>query len=177
LDDNNPNTIEDLNWVPLGAPGNDPNSTTDDFTPPFPAYSSGHASMGGAIFRAVELFYGTNNFSLADASVPGDANSAQYTLHSIEPGGGGSRSYSSFTQVGPVGPGLENSPEGENTMSRIYLGVHWRMDQEDSQALGRAVANYVAANYFQAVPEPGTLVLTLLGVLAMALSKRRSRII
>jgi hypothetical protein len=177
LDDNNPNTIEDLNWVPLGAPGNDPNSTTDDFTPPFPAYSSGHASMGGAIFRAVELFYGTNNFSLADASVPGDANSAQYTLHSIEPGGGGSRSYSSFTQVGPVGPGLENSPEGENTMTRIYLGVHWRMDQEDSQALGRAVANYVAANYFQAVPEPGTLVLTLLGVLAMALSKRRSRII
>ena len=42
-------------------------------------------------------------------------------------------------------------------MSRVYLGVHWRMDQEDGQALGRAVAEYVAANYFQAVPEPGTV--------------------
>ena len=67
--------------------------------------------------------------------------------------------YVRFTQDGPLGPNLENSPEGENSMSRIYLGVHWRMDQEDGQALGRAVAQYVATNYFQAVPEPGTSVL------------------
>ena len=32
-------------------------------------------------------------------------------------------------------------------MSRIYLGVHWRMDQEDGQALGLAVAQYVAAEF------------------------------
>jgi hypothetical protein len=50
------------------------------------------------------------------------------------------------------------------------------MDQEDSQALGRAVANYVAANYFQAVPEPGTVLLTILGAVAMALPTRRNRV-
>ncbi len=126
--------------------------------------------MGGAIFKSLELFYGTNDFIIADAAIGVDPVTAVYTLLSTEPGGGGSRDYERFTQVGPLGPGLENSPEGENSMSRIYLGVHWRMDQEDGQALGRAVAEYVAANYFQAVPEPGSLGLAamLLGILPLA---------
>jgi hypothetical protein len=174
--DGNPNTTGDPNWEYLGAPGNDPNSATDDFTPPFPAYTSGHATMGGAIFKSLEHFYGTNNFNIADALRGADPVTTQYTLHSTEAGGGGSRDYVRFTQVGPFGPGLENSPEGENSMSRIYLGVHWRMDQEDAQAIGRAVADYVAARYFQAVPEPGTLALALLGAVAMVMPKRRNRV-
>jgi hypothetical protein len=173
-DDGNPDTAADPNWAYLGAPGPDHNSATDDFTPPFPAYTSGHATMGGAIFKAVELFYGTNDFAVADNSVGNDPVTGEYTLHSIEEGSGGSRNYTHFTQVGPIGPGLENSPEGENSMSRIYLGIHWRMDQEDGQALGRAVAQYVADNYFQAVPEPGTLALVMLGS-AMGLFVRRER--
>ena len=105
----------------------------------------------------MELFYGTNDFAAADASIGVDPVTGQYTLHSTEPGGGVVRDYYvRFTQDGPLGPGLENSPEGENSMSRVYLGVHWRMDQEDGQALGRAVAQYVAANFFQAVPEPSS---------------------
>jgi hypothetical protein len=172
--DGNPDTTADPTWAYLGAPGDDPNSATDDFTPPFPAYTSGHATMGGAIFKTLELFYGTNNFNVADASIGADPVTGTYTLHSSEPGGGGARDYVRFTQVGPFGPGLENSPEGENSMSRIYLGVHWRMDQEDAQAIGRAVADYVAAHYFQAVPEPGTGVLVLLGI-AIGLVVRRAR--
>ena len=42
-------------WEYLGAPGNDPGSATDDFTPPFPAYVSGHATMGGAIFKSLGI--------------------------------------------------------------------------------------------------------------------------
>jgi hypothetical protein len=174
--DGNPNTTGDPTWAYLGAPGNDPNSATDDFTPPFPAYTSGHATMGGAIFKSLEHFYGTNNFNIADALRGADPVTTQYTLHSTEPGGGGSRNFEHFTQIGPIGPGLENSPEGENSMSRIYMGVHWRMDQEDGQEIGRAVADYVASHYFQAVPEPGTLLLTLLGAVAMALPHRRNRV-
>lgn len=79
-DDGNPATIEDLNWVPLGAPGADPNATADDFTPPFPAYTSGHATMGGAIYRSLELYYGTNDFSVADALIGADAVTDEYTL-------------------------------------------------------------------------------------------------
>jgi hypothetical protein len=171
--DGNPNTTADIYWEYLGAPGNDPGSATDDFTPPFPAYVSGHATMGGAIFKSLELFYGTNDFSVADASIGVDPVTGQYTLHSSEPGGGLPRDYVRFTQDGPLGPNLENSPEGENSMSRVYLGVHWRMDQEDGQALGRAVAEYVAENFFQAVPEPAALPLALSAFVAAAWRRRR----
>ena len=170
--DGNPNTTGDANWEYLGAPGNDPNSTADDFTPPFPAYVSGHATMGGAIFKSLELFYGTNDFSAADASIGLDPVTGLYTLTSSEPGSGDPRDYVRFTQVGDIGPGMENSPEGENSMSRIYLGVHWRMDQEDGQALGRAVAEYVAANYFQAVPEPAAFALAAFALLGGASLRR-----
>ena len=173
-DDGNPNTQADLAWEYLGAPGGDHNSASDDFTPPFPSYISGHATMGGAIFKALELFYGTNDFAAADASIGADPVSAQYTLHSSEPGSGFVRDYYvRFTQDGPIGPGLENSPEGENSMSRVYLGVHWRIDQEDGQALGRAVAQFVAANHFQAVPEPGTFALCGLAVCFTTAASRR----
>jgi hypothetical protein len=174
--DGNPNTTADPNWEYLGAPGGDHGSATDDFTPPFPAYTSGHATMGGAIYRSLQNFYGTNDFATADAAIGVDPVTGQYTLHSIETGGGGARNYVSFTQSGPIGPGLENSPEGENSMSRVYLGVHWRMDQEDGQALGRAVADYVAANHFQAVPEPGTLALSACGLAGIAWAAIRRRI-
>jgi hypothetical protein len=172
--DGNPDTIADPTWEYLGAPGDDPNSTTDDFTPPFPAYISGHATMGGAIFKSLELFYGTNDFSAADASIGVDPVTGEYTLTSTEPGSGPPRDNVRFTQVGGLGPGLENSPEGENSMSRIYLGVHWRMDQEDGQALGRTVAEFVAGHYFQAVPEPSAAVLAFVSVICgMSLRRRR----
>jgi membrane-associated phospholipid phosphatase len=172
-DDGNLDTTADPAWEYLGAPGNNPAGTSDDFTPPFPAYVSGHATMGGAIFKTLELFYGTNNFGAADAAIGADAVTSEYTLHSSEPGGGGARNYVRFTQDGPLGPGNENSPEGENSMSRVYLGVHWRMDQEDGQALGRAVAEFVAANFFQAVPEPSALALGVIGLTSLVRLGRR----
>jgi hypothetical protein len=172
MDDDNPATVEDPNWEYLGAPGFDPNSAADDFTPPFPAYTSGHATMGGAIFKALELFYGTNDFSVADASIGNDPVTAQYTLASNEAGGGGTRNFVRFTQVGPLGPGLENSPEGENGMSRVYLGVHWLFDQQDGMALGNAIAEYAASHYFQAVPEPSAFALVILAVFALGSTRR-----
>lgn len=58
-------------------------------------------------------------------------------------------------------------------MSRIYLGIHWRMDQKDGQALGRAVSDYVASHYFQPVPEPSTWALLLSGAALVAVSRGR----
>jgi len=172
-DDDNPATVEDPNWAYLGAPGYDPNSAEDDFTPPFPAYTSGHATMGGAIFKALELFYGTNDFSVADAAIGVDAVTTEFVLASNEPGSGGPRNFVRFTQVGPLAPGMENSPEGENGMSRVYLGVHWLFDQQDGMALGNAIAQYAATNYFYAVPEPSSAAIALIAATLGFLNVRR----
>jgi hypothetical protein len=175
MDDDDPNTAEDPTWVYLGAPGWDPNATDDDFTPPFPAYTSGHATMGGAIFKALELFYGTNDFNVADAARGADPVTTQFILESNEPNSGGSRDFVRFTQTVPLTAGTENSPEGENGMSRVYLGVHWLYDQQDGITLGNAIAQYAAGHYFQAVPEPctGSCVL-IAGALVLGVRRRSS---
>lgn len=175
-DDGNPNTVGDVNWQPLGAPGPDPNSTADDFTPPFPSWTSGHGTMGSAMFQALEQFFGTNSFAVA-AAHNGVVSNGTFSLSSDEfaPDGvaGMTRTYSTFMQTGLMAPGTENSPEGENAMSRLYLGVHWIFDQLDGMQLGRNIGAYVSANDFAAVPEPGTVSLALAALAAVASRRRR----
>jgi hypothetical protein len=178
-DDDNMATVEDADWVYLGAPGAFPAESDDDFTPPFPSYTSGHATMGGAVFKAIELFYGTNDFGDADAAYfeLGDAETTEYDLHSNEFGTDGqagiTRRFDKFTQEALLGPGTEDSPEGENGMSRIYLGIHWIFDQVHGMALGNAVAEYAASHYFQPVPEPSAILLGLLASIGGTFARRR----
>jgi hypothetical protein len=128
--DNNPLTEVDPNWIPLGAPGG---GERPDFTPPFPAYVSGHATFGASVFTALKNFYGTDDIS--------------YTLTSGEMPGI-TRSFDSFTEAAV-----------ENGRSRIYMGVHWDFDDIQGRALGDQIANWVAANHFQAIPEPSAIAL------------------
>lgn len=116
--DGNPNTNANLNWRPLGAPGA---GVVPDFTPPFPAYTSGHAGFGAATFRVLANFYGSDNF--------------QFTLESDELPGV-TRNYNSFSQAAE-----------ENGVSRIYLGIHWSFDNTLGQKQGRWVADEVFDNY------------------------------
>lgn len=170
--DGNPNTLQDANWRPLGAPGDDPNSSSDDFTPPFPAWTSGHATMGGALFEMLKQFYGTNEFDAIDGIF---GNNANYTLTSAEPNSGNARQFTTFTQVAPLAVGAEDSPEGENGTSRVYLGIHWMFDQVDGISLGHAVANQVYNNCMTPVPEPSTWALACIGAAAVAWMARRRR--
>jgi hypothetical protein len=48
-------TLADPFWEPIGAPNS--NSGGKDFTPPFPAYPSGHATFGAAVFEVLRLYY------------------------------------------------------------------------------------------------------------------------
>jgi hypothetical protein len=113
-EDGNPDTTADVNWQPLGAPGN--GTTIPNFTPPFPAYVSGHATFGAAAFQAIARFYGTDNMN--------------FTLHSDELPGV-TRSYTSLSQA-----------SAENARSRIYLGIHWNFDDVQGRALGATVGNW-----------------------------------
>lgn len=170
--DGNAATVADPDWQPLGAPGH--GIIGPDFTPPFPAYTSGHATMGGAIFKALELFYGTNNFDAIDGII---GNNPTYTLSSDEPAGGGTRTFSRFTEqdIAALVSNLNSvdSPEGENAISRIFLGIHWIFDGTDGIRLGNAIAQNVFDTRFQAVPEPSTMALVILAAAGIGAWRRR----
>ncbi len=125
--DGNPYTIGDLTWTPLGAPAS--NTLGPNFTPPFPAYPSGHATFGGATFQVLRRFFGTDNiaFTFVSDEWNGVTRDNQGILRPLRP-----RSF----------PNL-STPEEENGQSRIYLGIHWSYDKTSGIAQGRTVGDWV----------------------------------
>ncbi|CAF4123196.1 unnamed protein product, partial [Rotaria magnacalcarata] len=111
----------------LGAPAD---GSGINFTPGFPSYVSGHATFGGAVFGILRLFYGTDIMPFQLQSDEYNGITKDSVTNKIRPVR--TRRYQSFTQA-----------EDENFLSRIYLGVHWRLDQEAGRTMGRQIASYV----------------------------------
>lgn len=132
LGDGNPDTTGDPTFSPLGAPAS--NLTGPNFTPPFPAYPSGHAGFGGALFQILRNFYSTDRvaFTFISDEFNGVTLGNDGNVRPLIP-----RSFESFSQA-----------EEENGQSRIYLGIHWEFDKTEGIAQGRRVANYVFRNAF-----------------------------
>ena len=133
--DGNFATIGDPGFTPLGAPAS--NLTGPNFTPPFPAYPSGHAGFGGALFQTLRNFYRTDDiaFTFTSDEFNGTTVDNAGNVRSLKP-----RSFSSLSEA-----------EEENGQSRIYLGIHWSFDKIRGIAQGRHVANYVFRNAFTPV--------------------------
>ncbi|HYR21539.1 MAG TPA: hypothetical protein VEP30_01265 [Chthoniobacterales bacterium] len=133
--DGNPNTAADSTFMPLGAPAS--NLAGPNFTPPFPAYPSGHAGFGGALFQTFRRFFGTDNiaFTFVSDEFNGVTKDNAGNVRPYMP-----RSFANFSQA-----------EEENGQSRIYLGIHWSFDKTQAIAQGRNVANYVFDHAFTPV--------------------------
>jgi hypothetical protein len=133
--DGNPETTGDETYTPDGAPAS--NLTGPDFSPPFPAYPSGHAGFGGAIFEILRLFYGTDavEFTFTSDEYNGVTEDSMGHIRPLHP-----RSFRSFSAA-----------EEENGQSRIYLGIHWSFDKTQGIAQGRRVARHVWQAAFRPV--------------------------
>jgi membrane-associated phospholipid phosphatase len=90
-------------------------------TPSFPAYPSGHSTFGAAAAAALTSIFG-DNYALTDNC---HQNRRDFN--------GRPRSFKSFYDMAD-----------ENAYSRIWLGVHWRMDCEEGLRLGYDIGQKVS---------------------------------
>jgi hypothetical protein len=99
-------------------------------TAPYPEWVSGHNCLDAAHTTVLRMFFG-------DDPVGG---TFQITSTFVNPGGPAVRTFETFTQ-----------PLTELIEARIWAGLHYRSADVEGQRLGRNVANYGAAHYFQPV--------------------------
>jgi hypothetical protein len=132
LGDGNADTVGDVSFTPLGAPAS---NATQDFTPPFPAYPSGHAGFGGALFQTLRRYYRTDRipFTFVSDEFNGVTVGSDGEVRPLV-----RRRFATLSQA-----------EEENGQSRIYLGIHWAFDKTAGIAQGRKVADYVFDNAFR----------------------------
>ncbi len=107
-------------WLPLGAP-NSNRDGSNNATPSFPAYPSGHATFGAATFRIAELFFNRegvdlnalfNKISFVSEEFDGKTKDNRGIIRPKH-----ARKFTSFDDM-----------IIENGLSRVYLGVHWSFD-------------------------------------------------
>ncbi|HWC26975.1 MAG TPA: vanadium-dependent haloperoxidase [Solirubrobacteraceae bacterium] len=130
--DGNAGTAADAAWEPLSQDG------ADHFSPPFPAYVSGHATFAAAHAAIMRLYFGTDNVT--------------FTATSEDPNlpAGVTRTFNSFTEAAR-----------ENSRSRVYLGVHFQWDGDHGYHAGTALGEHIfatrlrprAADYAGATPK------------------------
>jgi vanadium chloroperoxidase len=126
---NNVSNDCDSTWLPLGAPNT--NRIGKNFTPPFPAYPSGHATFGAAALHMTRLFYGKGGRYNNGATSTLSADDLFDGLNFVSEELNGINS----DNTGTARPRhVRNFPGGlwrmieENGRSRVYLGVHWVFD-------------------------------------------------
>jgi hypothetical protein len=124
------------NAIPRAGEDDNPGTTAEAgwtalITAPYPEHPSGHNCLDAAHVAILRMFFG-------DVIEGGfDITSVSTLLAAAEPK---VRHFDTFSQ-----------PLTELIEARIWAGLHYRRGDLQGQALGRNVANYAAANYFQAV--------------------------
>ncbi len=118
--DGNPNTAADPEWEVVGW-----NSTgAPDFrywpTPPVPDYASAHPAAGGAGAELMKNFFATDDISFSSASTSFPST----------------RNFTSLSQAAT-----------ENTLSRIYIGYHFRKSCMAGEQQGRSIGKWIFDHY------------------------------
>jgi len=118
------NGVADPDWRPLGRP--DTNGTGTALTPNFPAYPSGHATFGAAAFQLLRLCLAKKGITTFTAGgvdnvrfefVSDEFNGRNKDPRTMRPRDLITLSYDSLWDA-----------IVDNSVSRVYLGVHWQFD-------------------------------------------------
>ena len=129
----------------------DPNWSSYITTPNHPSYLSGHSSMSGASSAVLAGFFGTDNISFTASaegvSVP-------------------DRTFTSFSQASQ-----------EAADSRLYGGIHWELRQRGRPGSWPMlwVSTFLPRSLL-VIPEPGTWVLLVIGLVGCLAWRRSGRV-
>lgn len=111
-------------WRPLGRP--ETNGMQVELTPDFPAYPSGHATFGAAALHLLRLFLVEKGLATFDAdgcdNIDFDFVSDEYDGRNTDP-----RTKAPRDLLTRRHPTIWDAIL-ENSLSRVYLGVHWQFD-------------------------------------------------
>jgi hypothetical protein len=125
-------------WNPRGAPPtndvSNPHPPCSGITPNFPAYPSGHATFGTAVFETVAKLLGVSPSSLSVTFT-----SDEFNHNNTEPNGEVRKLVTSTFSL--------SEAIQDNLDSRVYLGVHWRFDGTGGAKVGSQIASKMAAAF------------------------------
>jgi PAP2 superfamily len=117
-------TMPDPDFLPLGRP--DTNKRGLALTPDFPAYPSGHATFGAAAFELLRLYLAEKGLAKFDGDGVDDVAlnfvSDEYNGINTDP-----RTLKPRPARPVTTPSLWRAIV-DNSISRVYLGVHWQFD-------------------------------------------------
>lgn len=118
------NGAADPNWVPLGRP--DTNGSGQGLTPDFPAYPSGHATFGASAFQLLRLFLKEKGVLEFDAD---GVDNMRFGFVSDE-FNGRNKDPKTLQPREHLTLGVDSLWQAivDNSVSRVYLGVHWQFD-------------------------------------------------
>ena len=125
--DENPNTQADPEWNNLHK-----------HTYPFPSYPSAHGTSSAAAMTVLAKTLGT-----------GDAYQFTMTTEEVDSMG----PFSGMFKMDPTTRSFNAFSEAawEASVSRVYLGIHFRYDSEEGYALGTNVGEYACENFLRPV--------------------------
>ena len=123
-------------WKPFGISlANAQTNTPRRVTPPFPAYTSGHATFGAALFETARGFMPDRTAFTFVSDEYNGVTTDPFTPGVVRP-------------LVPVRYRTLSEAETENGRSRVFNGVHWQFDSEGGIQMGRQIARYARSTLF-----------------------------
>jgi hypothetical protein len=123
-------------WNPRGAPQTNVKPLQHPkcigITPNFPAYPSGHATFGTAVFETAAKLLGVSTSSISVTFTSDEFNGRNIDSETGKP-------RKVITSTFSLKEAIQ-----DNLDSRVYLGVHWRFDGTGGQKVGSSIAKKIA---------------------------------